>query len=388
MNLEDELKQLPVEALRIPATTVHTLARLGVTQIDQLLGLPRSGLAARLGDHLIRRIGQLFGEIDEPIVVHHAPAEDRHSLELQYATDDMTILADRLAKLTEKVRAGLATRQRGALRLACCLALADHPPLTFDIGFFAPTLDAIHMFNLLVGCIENRRLPSAVNQITLAVTLSGPLRTSQSTLFCDSPKQPASNLMSGSSLTRMLDSLSGRLGRDAVLGVSASKDPLPEQAFELYPLTGSPASKSGHPTSKQSSRHVRSQNAPDSSSGSKNRHRSADPSPFAAPSSDDALRRPLNLLDPPVPLSPVGDEAFSQLPKAFRLGGKLHRIVRHWGPERIETGWWYGPSIRRDYYRIETDQGHWWWVYRKLTAELPSSQAARRGHWLLHGRFA
>ena len=390
IDTAEELQRLPVEALRIPTSTVQTLARLGVTRIDQLLRLPRPGLATRLGDHLIRRIGQLLGEIDEPIVVHHAPAEDRHSLELEYATDDLAILSDRLATLTEKVRAGLATRQRGALRLACCLALADHPPLTFEIGLFAPTLDATHMFHLLVGCIENRKLPGPVNRITVSVTLSGPLRTSQTSLFQDSPKLAASDLMSGSSLTRMLDSLSGRLGRDAVLGVLPSNDPLPENAYQLYPLTGHsglPASKSRRPASKQSAQQVRSQNASLGSSDSKN-NRYADPSHFVQPSCDDALRRPLNLFDSPLPLSPVDDGASNQLPKAFRLGGKLHRIVRHWGPERIETGWWYGPSIRRDYYRIETDQGQWWWVYRNLTSESSTSPAPRRRHWMLHGRFA
>ena len=394
---QDLLGRLPVEALRIPTTTVTTLARLGVTRIDQLLSLPRAGLATRLGDHLMRRIGQLLGEIEEPIVVHHAPAEDRHSLELEYATDDLAILADRMAALTEKVRAGLATRQRGALRLTCCLVLADHPPLTFEIGFFAPTLDANHMFKLIVGCIENRKLPSPVNRITVSVTLSGLLRSSQNSLFQDvSSASVASDLMSGSSLSRMLDALSGRLGRDAVLGVSPSKDPLPEKAYEFYPLTGhsgsqkKPASGSRRRSSTHWAKQVGSQKTCSSSSNSNVNPIFSDPShhEFLQPSRDDALRRPLNLLDSPLPLSPVDDDVSNQLPKGFRLGGKIHRIVRHWGPERIETGWWHGPSIRRDYYRIETDRGHWWWVFRNLAVETSTSKTRRPGQWMLHGRFA
>ena len=163
-------------------------------------------------------------------------AEQTYSFELEYPTDDWAILADRIAVVTEKVRAGLATRQRGALRIACCLALADHPPLTFEIGFFAPTLDAVHMSGLLVSCIENRRLPSSVTRITLSVTLSGPLRSCQNSLFQQPPDAIASpNQVSGSSLSRMVDALSGRLGRDAVLGVSPSDDPLPEKAYQLHP---------------------------------------------------------------------------------------------------------------------------------------------------------
>ncbi len=360
------------------------------------MSLPRSGLATRLGAQLVRRIEQLLGEIDEPIEVHHSTAEQTYSFELEYPTDDCAILADRIAVVTEKVRAGLATRQRGALRIACCLALADHPPLTLEIGFFAPTLDAVHMSGLLVSCIENRRLPSSVTRITLSVSLSGPLRSCQNSLFQQPPDAIASpNQVSGSSLSRMVDALSGRLGRDAVLGVSPSDDPLPEKAYQLTPLTGHADSAKMIAAGRRSSESpLRSEKTRSNSSHSNTNHRSShDPSSqdFVQPSADDALRRPLNLLDPPIPLSPIDRDAISpenQLPIGFRLGGKLHRIVRHWGPERIETGWWYGPSIRRDYYRVETDQGNWWWVFRNLTPPSSNSETLHRPSWMLHGRFS
>ena len=48
---------------------------------------------------------------------------------------------------------------------------------------------------------------------------------------------------------------------------------------------------------------------------------------------------------------------------------------RTWGPERIQTGWWRGHYIRRDYYRVETTTGQRFWLFR------------RRGHWFLHGVF-
>lgn len=34
------------------------------------------------------------------------------------------------------------------------------------------------------------------------------------------------------------------------------------------------------------------------------------------------------------------------------------------GPERIESGWWDGGDVRRDYYRVETDDGLHGWAYR------------------------
>ncbi len=67
---------------------------------------------------------------------------------------------------------------------------------------------------------------------------------------------------------------------------------------------------------------------------------------------------------------------------AFSYAGRLERIVRRVGPERIETGWWRGGHVRmvgvaRDYYRIETAAGRCYWVFRRLPA----------GPWFLHGMF-
>ncbi len=165
--------------------TVETLARLGVTRIGQLLQLPRSGLAPRLGNHLVHRIAQALGEVDEPLAVHRTAAESRATHLLQYPTSDQRILADRVERLVKKVRAGLATRQRGALRMACRLDLADHPPLTFEIGLFAPTIDVAHLSGLIINRLESRKLPALVERLTLEVTLSGPLRSVQTSLFDD-----------------------------------------------------------------------------------------------------------------------------------------------------------------------------------------------------------
>jgi protein ImuB len=64
-------------------------------------------------------------------------------------------------------------------------------------------------------------------------------------------------------------------------------------------------------------------------------------------------------------------------PFCFRLRGREHRIARCWGPERIETGWWRGRPIARDYYRVETTTGQRFWLFRSL----------EEGRWFLQGNF-
>jgi protein ImuB len=65
-------------------------------------------------------------------------------------------------------------------------------------------------------------------------------------------------------------------------------------------------------------------------------------------------------------------------PVRFAYRGQAHQIARHQGPERIETGWWRKRGVRRDYYRVETEQGTRFWLFRSLTS----------GRWYLHGEFA
>jgi protein ImuB len=47
------------------------------------------------------------------------------------------------------------------------------------------------------------------------------------------------------------------------------------------------------------------------------------------------------------------------------------------GPERIESGWWDGGEVRRDYFIARIGEGSLVWVYRE-----------RERGWFLHGIFA
>lgn len=57
-----------------------------------------------------------------------------------------------------------------------------------------------------------------------------------------------------------------------------------------------------------------------------------------------------------------------------------HRLRVLAGPERIESGWWDGGDLRRDYYLVETSQGQRAWAFR-----IAGEQA---GPFMLHGWFA
>ncbi len=51
------------------------------------------------------------------------------------------------------------------------------------------------------------------------------------------------------------------------------------------------------------------------------------------------------------------------------------------GPERIESGWWDGKDVRRDYFVAENPQGELMWIYRDHRYGIDD------GEWFLHGVF-
>lgn len=79
-----------------------------------------------------------------------------------------------------------------------------------------------------------------------------------------------------------------------------------------------------------------------------------------ADSVDVAPQRPCWLLETPKPLH------------------GLHGL--HWlaGPERIESGWWDGDDVRRDYFVARNRDGALWWVFQDRGAD---------GGWYVHGYF-
>jgi len=86
--------------------------------------------------------------------------------------------------------------------------------------------------------------------------------------------------------------------------------------------------------------------------------------------------RPLRLFAPPQPIevSIAGPEG---APLQFRWNRRDHRVIRSWGPERIETGWWREAPAARDYFRVEVHTGQRFWLFRCLK-ELA---------WFIHGAF-
>jgi protein ImuB len=94
--------------------------------------------------------------------------------------------------------------------------------------------------------------------------------------------------------------------------------------------------------------------------------------------------RPVRFLSPAEQIEQVMFEYPDRPPRRFLWRGKLHRVLRADGPERIHGEWWKRSEeaeTLRDYFRIEDEEGRRFWVYRRHEGETGNFS------WWLQGTF-
>jgi protein ImuB len=365
------LAPLPIEALCLPAEIVRLLHELGITRIGQLEALPRAELSSRFGPALLMQMDRAFGRFEEPV-----PAcPDRPTFTAEWSAEHPTSRRETieavLEHLTGQVAARLARYGRGALQLECRLVL-EIPNLksqisnpksqisnlksqisnpSLSVGLFQPTAAAGHLFPLVRLQLERLHIAAPVISVRVAATLTAPLEPRRQTMLFDlaadgqsrrhMPCAGAAHGVCGPHFGSLVERLSSRLGRGAVVGVRLRPEAQPELSWHYDPLV-------------------------------ERRRRRRPPTPLPA----ELPPRPLRLLPRPLPLGvmwlvPGGP------PLRFHYAGRQQHVAQSWGPERIETGWWRGRPVGRDYFRVETAAGCHFWLFRRLRDE----------KWFLHGTF-
>jgi protein ImuB len=207
------------------------------------------------------------------------------------------------------------------------------------------------------------RLAAEVDRVEIHVAVAGRLGERQGELFVDhwssDPHQ----------LSLLVNRLSSRLGQEQVLRAELRASPVPERAVRFVSLTKGWLARSRAGTRQNSAPCARDGVARSrrSRSGLAQSHRSR-----SAQANLPLLLHPAPQALEVVCVAPDGP------PQFVWLENQRQRIVHHAGPERIETSWWRGPSVRRDYYRVALESGSHLWIFRRLTDR----------RWFLHGEFA
>jgi protein ImuB len=346
----------PIEALRIPADTTAVLRELGIETIDQLLALPRDELSSRFGEDLLRRLDQLTGRGRELIEPQRSLPALAASYALEEPSANRSVLMQVLSQLVDQLSQQLTARDEGAVLLVGLLRCTDAREVPLRIGLLQPSANAHQLLELIELHLENVRLASEVDRVELRAAVVGRLGERQRELFAGRwPTDPHQ-------LALLANRLSSRLGSERVLRAELRKSPVPERAVKWEAVA-----EQGQKKSKR----VASSRAAPRSVNISARHM---PTP---PRSEGMPPRPLMLYAEPQAME-VMYAAPDGPPQFVWMDERRERIVSCVGPERIETLWWRGPSVRRDYYRVTTESGDHLWMFRRLAD----------GDWFAHGEFA
>ena len=392
------LRPLPVEALRLPAEAVQTLHELNIFRVEQLLALPRASLPSRFGAEILRCIDRALGVLPEVLTPERSVEPLEAAWHFEPPVADGRILTAVIEQLLERLLTKLLPGH-GVQQLLCALKLAGHDPILFPVELLRASAAQRDLMELVRLQVERLRIPAEVSVVTVRAPVVAPLEFQQEEMFGGTGELNQRHEVAG-----LLERLSSRLGERAVLRPRLWPDAQPELAHQYEPWVSHSIGSAAHsrppvflppPLGGRAgvggTRLAGSAPLPPHPNPALQGGR--EQAPFPSREGQAAfhssllrgwmgegllgLHRPTSLKSRPLTITVVSIFPGGP-PERFHWDGCGYIVARSWGPERIETGWWRGADVRRDYYVVETVTGERFWVFRDLAG----------GSWFLHGVFA
>lgn len=332
-GLAARLMTLPVKSFGWPDKILQTLAQMGVRTLGECVRLPRDGFARRIGAERLRDLDRARSLQPEVREFYQPPEHFKATLELPVESSDAGLLFESARVLLRKLDAFLIAHQGGVEILWIRLYHFDQPATLLRIAFMRVVMESSGFLELIRLHFADLRAGAPVTALAFEARLVSAPVPAGADLFGDRMEDELQAL-------GLFERLRARLGMNAVHGIHSLPEHRPESAWEVV----SPASANGQNRRLESQRQE----------------------PVDDKFNKFVLRRPLWMLDDPQPLRVVSGRPV--FPDALDFEA---------GPERIETGWWDGKDIRRDYYVARNRRGSRLWVF----------QDRRAGRWFLHGLF-
>jgi len=317
-ELEPALAALPLEVLRCSDETLAAFEAIGVRTLGELRALPREGVARRFGQRLLDDSDRALGRLPDPRNFFVPPARFGAAIELPAEVTQAEALLFAARRLIVQLAGYLAARSGGVQRFVLRLGHRDKAPTEIAIGLVVPSRDAEHFTLLVRERLSNLELAAPVRELALKADDVVPLPGSNLGLALEQGKPPGQ-------WEHLVERLRARLGTEAVCGIASRAEHRPERAGVI------------------------------ADAGQKRLQL-------------DFGERPFWLLESPRPLAEIGAVPHHD--------GPLELLV---GPERIESGWWDGDDVARDYFVARMQNEALVWIYREWRGE---------GGWYLHGVFA
>ena len=324
-SLRRVLAALPLSATSWPDKVQRTLAQMGLRTVGCCLRLPRDGFARRVGRACLRELDEALGRRPQLLQQFAPPLRFRRRLELDAETLDHGQLQVAAETLLRKLGRFLQRRQACVDGFVLVLGYESfheyESPVVLRIGTGRPCMQPATLAELTALRLEQLQLPAPVTWLQLSARATVSPR--ENSLMLPGIPAAGGNSTDPDQQARLLARLRARLGETRVYGIASVAEHRPERAWQS---AESPA-----------------------------RYHSDTESPHVV-----AAPRPLWLLAEP-----------------RRIPAPSAGVLSVRSAERIESGWWDGHEVRRDYYRVRRRDGSCWWVYHDC----------RDKSWYLHGLF-
>ncbi len=328
------LAKLPIACTAWNADHLQTLRSMGVTRVGELLRLPRAGLARRLGTDTVRDLDIALARQPAPRRAFVPRERFRERCDFETEIENVAYLEKALEPLIVRCAQFLRERQAGVQALRLKLRHRAGPATRVHLGLASITGEQRRLMDVLTQKLARLGLEAPVRGMEL---ISGSLQP----LSAGSLGAFAGLVGTGGRDTapQLVERLRARLGEDAVYGVVSFPEHRPEAAWRrVHDLRFASRGNqiAGHGAT------------------------------------DHEMPRPVWLLDEPA-LLPEQEV-------------QLHQgdLILEQGPERIESGWWDGRGVARDYYVARQRRG----ARPSRGAKLWVFQERQSKRWFLHGMFA
>lgn len=334
-STQRRLDRLPLHLLSAARPYLAWLHGLGCRRLGDVRRLPRAGLRKRCGQtrpNLLDMLDHAYGQAPELHRWITAPPVFHARLELPDRIDSAELLALHAQRLLAQLAGWLAAHQLGARQLRLVL---EHErgrqavaPSELTLALAAPAWEEAHLHALLKERLAQGELAAPAIALVLLAEQVAPRQAASESLFPEPGGAPEDH-------QRLIELLVARLGAGQVQHAVPRDDHRPEVGNRWHGVL-------------QDARGLASPVTPD-----------AMPSP-----------RPLWLLATPQPLPLRQGQPCYQRP-----------LILTSPPERIETGWWEGTPVIRDYFTARDARHVYYWIYRTRSGD------DRRPQWFLHGLF-
>jgi protein ImuB len=315
--LRRSLAKVPIACTAWDVERLQTLRAMGVTHLGELMRLPRAGLARRLSPALVRDLDIALGRQPAPRRAFVRRERFRERCDFETEIEHVAYLEKALEPLIERCARFLRRRQAGIEALRLKLKHREGPATCVQLGLASITSERRRLSDVLCQKLSRLELRAPVRGMEL---ISGSLRgLSASSLDVFAGFTGAGGR---DGAPQLVERLRARLGEEAVYGVCLIPEHRPEAAWRRV-----------HEVRLTAATRIEEEII------------------------DQKLPRPVWLLKEPL-----------LLPKPEILQG----------PERIESGWWDGKGVARDYYVARHSEGGRLWVFQERQSK----------RWYVHGVFA